>query len=127
MRPSSSSAAQQEDGPSTSFQANGDTSQKEAKGKKKGKAPKFERLRVTGTTLMHVAFSEIHIQFDRHCMCFITASCMHTQKEMFGCKPDQLVTRQTAESRTNCNVQLLVYSGLNAVLNKHVHKRTRQQ
>ena len=57
MRPSSSSAAQQEDGPSTSFQANGDTSQGEAKGKKKGKAPKFERLRVTGTTLMHVAFS----------------------------------------------------------------------
>jgi hypothetical protein len=51
MRPPSNSAAQ-EDGfaasSSSSAQANGNSSQAEDKGKKKGKAPKFERLRLTG-------------------------------------------------------------------------------
>ncbi|DBA67661.1 TPA: hypothetical protein ACH3X2_001255 [Trebouxia sp. C0005] len=51
MRPPSNSAAQ-EDGiaasSSNSAQTNGNSSQGEDKGKKKGKAPKFERLRLTG-------------------------------------------------------------------------------
>ena len=51
MRPPSNSAAQ-EDGfaasSSNNAQTNGNPSQGEDKGKKKGKAPKFERLRLTG-------------------------------------------------------------------------------
>lgn len=72
MRPPSNSAAQ-EDGfaasSSNSAQTNGNSSQGEDKGKKKGKAPKFERLRLTGgshdraflLTCMHVLY-QLRIQ-----------------------------------------------------------------
>lgn len=67
MRPPSNSAAQ-EDGfaasSSNHAQTNSNSSQGEDKGKKKGKAPKFERLRLTGENrngvlllaCMHVLF-----------------------------------------------------------------------
>lgn len=49
LRPSSNSAALQEDEPSSSsHQGDGDAKQEGDKGKKKGKTAKFERLRITG-------------------------------------------------------------------------------
>lgn len=51
MRPPSKSAAQEDGFAASSInsaQINGNPSQGEDKGKKKGKAPKFERLRLTG-------------------------------------------------------------------------------
>ena len=51
MRPPSKSAAQEDGFAASSInsaQTNGNPSQGEDKGKKKGKAPKFERLRLTG-------------------------------------------------------------------------------
>ena len=52
LRPSSNSAAAQDDGPTTSSAAGHQDARQEAdKGKRKGKTAKFERLRITGTGL----------------------------------------------------------------------------
>ncbi|KAL3156593.1 hypothetical protein ABBQ38_000883 [Trebouxia sp. C0009 RCD-2024] len=48
LRPSSSSAAAQDDRPTTSAAGHDDARQEADKGKKKGKTAKFERLRITG-------------------------------------------------------------------------------
>lgn len=63
MRPPSNAAAQQEEDGfgSNSAQANGHASQGEDKGKKKGKAPKFERLRLTGVVLPPVCIKPFSI------------------------------------------------------------------
>ena len=64
MRPPSNAAAQEENGfgsSSSSAQANGHASQGEDKGKKKGKAPKFERLRLTGVVLPPVCIKPLSI------------------------------------------------------------------
>lgn len=56
VRPSSNSAALQEDGPSSSSaQGHEDARQEGDKGKKKGKTAKFERLRITGKKLFYIS------------------------------------------------------------------------
>lgn len=56
IRPSSNSAALQEDEPSSSsHQGDGDAKHEGDKGKKKGKTGKFERLRITGKKLLSIS------------------------------------------------------------------------
>ena len=50
-RPGSNGAGMQAGHTSSNADANGDASQEADKGKRKGKTPKFERLRITGSSL----------------------------------------------------------------------------